>query len=250
MTRRRAGELAYSKVCDLQGDAAGLADAYQLVDIFPEALQGQHPIRRWEYAMAIHTIADWHARRAAALVTGRDDAGNPESADLGEPLVIADVGGAGSNFWMVLRNATAKPVVLIDERYQGMATGAFHPDVWVAPCTVEDYAGSHAHGQFDVVTTISVIEHVKEVRKFLRAIAMLLKPGGLLFLTTDYWEAEGPDTAHFHWMRERIYNADRMRKLLADCRELGFRSFGEADWSWNGPQVHDYSMCSAALVRK
>jgi cyclopropane fatty-acyl-phospholipid synthase-like methyltransferase len=95
-----------------------------------------------------------------------------------------------------------------------------------------------------------VIEHVEEIRKFFRACHMLLKPGGLLFLTTDYWDAEGDDTAHFHWMRKRIYNAERMRKLQGDLRELGYASFGQADWAYHGPQVYDYAVCSTAMVKK
>lgn len=41
---------------------------------------------------------------------------------------------------------------------------------------------------FDVATCISVIEHGVDCEKFLSEASRLLRPGGLLFVTADYWQ--------------------------------------------------------------
>ena len=240
MSRRLAGSaLPYSKVCDLVGDAEQLDPFFAQVACHPDALTGQHAIRRWEYAMALRTITAWAAQQVFTA---------PLDAPPMSPLQICDVGGAGSNFWQVLTGVTSEDIQLVDPSCPREVTELGQRQMFCGG--VEEYAATAPHGQFDILTCISVIEHVEEVRKFFRACHMLLKPGGLLFLTTDYWDAEGPDTAHFHWMRTRIYNAERMRKLQGDLRELGYASFGQADWAYHGPQVYDYSVCSAAMVKK
>jgi len=45
------------------------------------------------------------------------------------------------------------------------------------------------HGRFDVVAAIEIIEHLENPFRFIRECAGLLKPGGLLFLTTPNVEA-------------------------------------------------------------
>lgn len=247
---RPNGPFPVSKAMDLNHDHHHLQAQLETLARYPEALTGQcEPMRQWEYAMALYAIATWQDARDAPppLDPDPDSLTHALPKPARDPLQICDVGGAGSHFWQVLTSVTPENITVVDPN------GGSIPEVGQAvllSLSIEEYAAHAYHNQFDVLTSISVIEHVEEVRKFFRACHMLLKPGGLLFLTTDYWDAEGPDTAHFHWMRKRIYNADRVRKLLQDIRELGFKSFGTSDWGYHGPQVYDYSACSVALVKK
>ena len=50
--------------------------------------------------------------------------------------------------------------------------------------TSTDYAPE----TFDVVTCLSVIEHGVDLRKYFREVSRILKPGGILITSTDYWQ--------------------------------------------------------------
>lgn len=230
-----------SKAADVAGDQVALTDEHQLLAQCPDVLNKQHAIREWEYAMGLLAIRHW---------VGKDlCSSTPRWPD----LEIIDVGGAGSNYWQALRHCTGGdvPILVVDVNAPDRIWRDGEPvQYWRE--TIDQFAGHVTHGQFDVLTCISVIEHVKQpdIRRFLRACHMLLRPGGLLFLTTDYTSSEGPDVFHFHWMRERIYNAESLQKLANSAREIGFCRFGTADWTWHGPQVYDYSVASLALTKK
>lgn len=225
--------LPLSKICDLTGDAEGLAPYYAEVDRYPDALDGQHPIRRWEYAMALQAIRVWQEQTVRS------------HRSIDPPLAIMDVGGAGSQFWQVLTGLTDEPIHILDPNPS--APRPHHiGGVWERG-TLEQYASVQAHNQWDILTCISVIEHIPGLSPFFHAAYMLLKPGGLLFLTTDCWDADGPDTAHFHWMRERIYNPESLRQLRTRAHHQGFFCIGSVDWTYHGPQVYDYAVASMTL---
>jgi len=200
-----------------------------------DAMAGQHPARWWEYAMAHRAIREW------------GNTGLPEYPPFTrDPLILCDVGGSGSRFAQSLVGLTSEDITVIDPNL---------PVVDVGRCrhvrrSVEEYAAVAQHSQFDCLTAISVIEHLDAVRPFIRACHMLLKPGGLLFLTTDCWNCTGPDTAHFHWMRKRIYDPEKLRSLGIGLREIGYSTFGRSDWQYHGDQVYDYSFASLAMVKK
>jgi len=61
-----------------------------------------------------------------------------------------------------------------------------------------------AVGCFDVVTAIEVIEHVTDPMSMLRSIRRLMKPGGLLFLTTGNAAAH-PDLEKWDYVRPDIH---------------------------------------------
>lgn len=238
--------LPCSKVMDAPSDYLRLSDQLAVLGRYPDVLYGQHNCRKWEYAIALAAIQDWQDRTGQAYL-----ASSPPHPAVGSiaPLTISDVGGAGSYFWQVLASCTDTPILVVDPVLP-VPVPVESPGRRIFPGSLQAYVDLQpAPPCVDILTCISVIEHVAEVRPFLQAAHQLLKPGGLLVLTTDYWDAEGPDVAHFHWMRERIYNAESMRHLLQILRRVGFASFGAADWTYHGAQVYDYSVASLAVVK-
>ena len=199
-------------------DYASLDEDLRIVDHFPIGHE-QHPHRRWEYAMCLRAIREWLPTFPDNLV--------PK---------VADVGGTGSSLRDVL-DSISIPVRIIDPRENE---------------TLRKYRELCPSVRFPIVVCISTIEHVPfaEYRAFVDDLVGLISTRGLLFLTADAWSKQGPDSAHFHWMRERIYDRRTWRSLAEWFYSLGFRCFGGVDWEYHGDHVYDYSFCCMSLVKE
>ena len=80
---------------------------------------------------------------------------------------------------------------------------------------------------FDVVTCISVIEHGVNEEKYFKEMNRILKKGGLLITSTDYWEIKiepGGKLAHNNPIF--IYDKESVKKLLNNAFKSNFRLFG------------------------
>lgn len=201
-------------------DYQALAAEVAFVEAFGgEALAQQHPHRRWEYALALRAFLTWTQ-------------GQPP-ASLARPWRVLDVGGAGSPLASLLHRGLVEAAVC-DPGVNTPIEAAPYPDA-----------------TFDAVFAISVIEHVPEVPPFLAACTRVLAPKGLLFLTADYWDTPGPDTAHFHWMRERIYSQPSWDRLSRALRDLGLTRFDGVDPIYHGDQLFgSYTFCSLCFTKE
>lgn len=202
--------IAFTKTLDPVPDYEALAPELLTVDAV--GLGEQHPHRRWEYALALRTLAVHEPRRAY--------------------YYVLDVGGAGSAFAQMIAKQDPDVICeIIDPRVNH---------------GIEEWTG----GPVNAITAISTIEHVRDESAFLRAIAWTLAPGGLCFLTMDCWNGGLADTAHFSWMRERIYTPERWQALSSFLQDLGCRPFGQVDWAYHGDHVYDYTFASLAVVKE
>ena len=185
----------------------------RVVDTHFEAASPQHPQRRWEYAMALRAVSVWG----------------------GDGRRTMDVGGAGSPLYLMLEERDFHTVIVDPKVSHALQ------------------AAAEAKLTADFVTCISTIEHVEDFFPFLDGLAQVTKPGGVLFLTVDIWDPpveSTRDTAHFHWMRERIFTPKTWRMTAEQLKTKGFRFLGEQDWEYHGNQVYNYSFASIALIKK
>jgi hypothetical protein len=200
-----------------------LTDELQIVDRWFTSASPQHPMRRWEYAMALRAQQTWYD-----TTTKR-----PQGP-------VIDVGGAGSPLWRMV-----------------------NPEVCsvVDPTEGNDLA-EHLRlgaGLASEVYCISVIEHVDNLDQFLYHLSCLVAPGGLLFLTTDYCagfydpgKGGVPDVYHYHWLRKRIFNVFAMNQVAHQMRDFTYlnpmaQPWGGFDGTWHGP-IESWGYCPASLA--
>ena len=60
-------------------------------------------------------------------------------------------------------------------------------------------------GQFDVLISSHVLEHIQEPMPVLRELTGLLKPGGVACIIVPINEKVGEDANHFHWFTEQSF---------------------------------------------
>ena len=208
--------LPLSKLLD-PADFVELAEELAIVDRRFHLAAEQHPMRRWEYAMALRAI-----RIREQIVT-----------------IAYDIGGAGSPFQYMWGTQ------VVDPNDGGLTLAMFiHDNPRLA----------------DVVTCLSVLEHVDDLDQFCYHLSCLVAPGGLLFLTMDACAcpshaadlevADPPDRHHFHWMRKRMFGRVDRRALAERFLALQFSWLGDCDFMWCGAHVYDYAFASLALVKR
>ena len=78
-------------------------------------------------------------------------------------------------------------------------------------------------GTFDAVTCLSVIEHGVPIPEFLAEAARLLRPGGVLVISTDY-DADPPDTTGHtaYGAPVHIFSPVEIEELIKHADEAGF----------------------------
>jgi SAM-dependent methyltransferase len=76
---------------------------------------------------------------------------------------------------------------------------------------------------FDIAISISTIEHGVDVESFLTEALRILKPGGLLFITTDYWEDKilTESSSHVYGLPWQIFCRDQIENMIRSAQEVG-----------------------------
>ncbi len=81
---------------------------------------------------------------------------------------------------------------------------------------------SFENDSFGAVVCLSVIEHGVDVRAFLAEAARIVRPGGVVFVSTDYW-ADGVDTAGrtAYGSPVRIFDRPAIEEMISVAAEFG-----------------------------
>ena len=80
---------------------------------------------------------------------------------------------------------------------------------------------------FDYVYSVSTVEHGVDVKSLLKEVYRILKPGGLFFLTTDYWEKkiQTDKSIKFFGLPWTIFSQDEIELIIDTARSLGLNLF-------------------------
>lgn len=83
---------------------------------------------------------------------------------------------------------------------------------------------------FDAVTCLSVMEHGVDPESYLKEMSRVLKPGGLLITSTDYWE-HGVDTTGLmeYGVPVKIFTSSDISELIDIARDYRLELTGELD---------------------
>lgn len=99
---------------------------------------------------------------------------------------------------------------------------------------------------FDAITSISVIEHGVDTARYFAEMARILKPGGLLITSTDYWETPIDTTGmSFFGAPVRVFTRPEIEELIEVARANGLiltggidLSCGERAVTWDDLNLH------------
>lgn len=97
--------------------------------------------------------------------------------------------------------------------------------------TVQEMSStSYKDAYFDAVTCISAIEHGVDTHTFLKEMARVLKVGGLLLISTDYWPTPLETQQLFPYGEQygpmRVFTKNEITEMIHDAESCGFSLVG------------------------
>jgi ubiquinone/menaquinone biosynthesis C-methylase UbiE len=104
----------------------------------------------------------------------------------------------------------------------------------------------------DAAFCVSVLEHIRDYQTAFRDLLSTVKPGGLVFLTTDFGDHEQDDYNCREVRAGKMFTGRTYDELFAIGQQEGFSLLGGcADWCWSEANrlVMGYGFGSMALVR-
>lgn len=191
-----------------------------------------HPHRFWEYASVMQQL---------------DELRVPASVE------IVDV-GAGASFFDPYLALHYPKLCEVDSMKYGDVTsmvvaqrahyGVALP-LYDTPC---EGLPSEWSDRFDVTLCISTIEHVDDHDAAMQELVRITKPGGFVFITSDYFR----DIAQWEASPSRHLQVTPYMQAFVESipERFGMEFIGEQDLAYAGDFVHTYSFCNIAMRKK
>lgn len=153
-----------------------------------------------------------------------------------------DLGSDGS---VVLENLVAKGI-----RGAKVGIDLAYPDDSFDPKTEIDLQKGDLmntpfeNESFDFVTSLSVIEHEVDFSKFAKEVSRILKPGGHLFVSFDYWSPKPIyEKRKLYRLDWNILDDKDVANLIDVLDENGLEVVGDIDWRTQDAVIND-TYCS------
>lgn len=197
-----------------------------------------HPHRFWEYASIMQQLTDLSI---------------PEESEM------IDIGAGASFFdpYLALRYprlcltdsmkyGDITPMVAAQRAHYGVALPLY--DLLLEDMSPRWEVGwGGATDKFDVTLCISTIEHVDNHDAAMRELVRITKPGGYIFITSDYFR----DEAQWEASPSRHLQVTPYMKefVLTIPERFGLEFVGDTDFDYAGDFVHSYSFCNICLKK-
>lgn len=96
----------------------------------------------------------------------------------------------------------------------------------------------YGDGAFDAITCLSVVEHGVDLPAYFREMSRVLKPGGILLTSTDYWQTP-LDTRgqRAYGVPVHIFTEAEIRDAIETAKQSGFQPTGPIHFGCKEPVV-------------
>lgn len=213
----------------------------------------QHQHRHWEYYLLEKVYCQWLCNYPPLV-------NDTFSADA--RLKVADVGGCiGLPTPMMLSHSC--DVVM----YEPWVHGDWSAKFWHQVSTFKNNTGNRNEVtlkntplcemkeedkfEYDIALCVSTLEHIGEWKKAWFDLLTMVKPNGLVFITSDFAEHEEDNYQYAYLRAGRMFIENIYEELIQVGTSCGFTLLDGKDYAWSEEcrLVNDYGFASLAMVR-
>lgn len=202
-----------------------------------------HPHKMWEWARALYAIRNIYRERKDVSIIDVGAAFSllgPALGYLGYDLVEAEVDGPCG-----VEREKINEFLRRSPGFEGK------PINWIQAGFGSLHERCKAKGLYDVVMSISTIEHVSLDLEVLawKEMADLTKPGGLLIVTMDCVPVSKKGYMYDD-VRWTNYDMKMVKARVDELKSYGFSTLGNEDYEYHGNYINDYSFASIHMVKQ